>query len=120
MEDNIFISQSRYAKNVVNKSGLKKESYDRTLVLTHVKLSRDDNGVDVDQSLYRSMIDSLLYLITSRPDITFVVSVCAIYQDKPKDYHLTQVKRIMKYINGTNHATLQTMSIMLLILSDMT
>jgi len=47
------------------------------------------------------MIGSLLYLTTSRPDITFVVGVCATYQEEPKMIHLTQVKRILKYINGT-------------------
>ncbi|XP_050897752.1 secreted RxLR effector protein 161-like [Lathyrus oleraceus] len=54
------------------------------------------------QSLYRNMIGSLLYLTASRPDITFVVGVCVRYQSEPKMSHITQVKRIMKYINGTN------------------
>src|SRR3954470_14836069 len=55
----------------------------------------------VDQSLYRSMIGSLLYLTASRPDIAFVVGVCARYQAEPKVSHINQVKRIMKYVNGT-------------------
>ncbi|XP_050878003.1 uncharacterized mitochondrial protein AtMg00810-like [Lathyrus oleraceus] len=56
----------------------------------------------MDQSLYRKMIGSLLYLTASRPDITFVVRVCARYQSEPKMTHITQVKRILKYINGTS------------------
>ena len=48
------------------------------------------------------MIGSLLYLTVSRPDITFAVGVCARYQDEPKMSHLTQVKRILKYINDTS------------------
>jgi hypothetical protein len=47
------------------------------------------------------MIGSLLYLTASRPDITFDVGVCARYQAEPKMSHLVQVKRILKYINGT-------------------
>ncbi|XP_050895221.1 secreted RxLR effector protein 161-like [Lathyrus oleraceus] len=47
------------------------------------------------------MIGSLLYLITSRPDITFAVGVCARYQAEPKVSHINQVKRILKYMNGT-------------------
>jgi hypothetical protein len=43
------------------------------------------------------MIGSLLYLT-----ITFAVGVCARYQAEPKMSHLTQVKRILKYINGTS------------------
>ncbi|XP_057444332.1 secreted RxLR effector protein 161-like [Lotus japonicus] len=48
------------------------------------------------------MIGSLLYITASRPDITFVVGVCARYQAEPKASHLVQVKRITKYINGTS------------------
>jgi len=101
MEDTIFISQSKYAKNIVKKFGLDNASHKRTPATTHLKLSKDENGVAVDQSLYRSMIGSLLYLTSSRPDITFVVGVCARYQAEPKMSHLVQVKRILKYINGT-------------------
>jgi hypothetical protein len=48
------------------------------------------------------MIGSLLYLTASRPDITFVVEDCARYQAGPKLNHLIQVKRILKYVNGTS------------------
>ncbi|XP_050897709.1 uncharacterized mitochondrial protein AtMg00810-like [Lathyrus oleraceus] len=56
----------------------------------------------MDQSLYKSMIGSLMYLTTRRPDIEFVVGVCVRYQSEPKMSHITQVKRILKYINGTS------------------
>ena len=79
MEDSIFISQSKYAKNIVKKFGMENASHKRTLAPTHLKLSKDENGVNVDQSLYRSMIGSLLYLTASRPDISFAVGVCARY-----------------------------------------
>jgi hypothetical protein len=50
------------------------------------------------------MIGSPLYLTASRPDISFSVGVCACFQANPKEYHLTIVKRIIKYVNGTiNH-----------------
>ncbi|XP_039684964.1 secreted RxLR effector protein 161-like [Medicago truncatula] len=97
MEDTIFISQSKYAKNIVKKFGLDNASHKRTPAATHLKLSKDENEVAVDQSMYRSMIESLLYLTASRPDIT-----CARYQTDPKISHLTQRKRILKYINGPN------------------
>ena len=48
------------------------------------------------------MIGSLLYLTASRPDITYAVGVCARYQANPKISHLNQVKRILKYVNGTS------------------
>ncbi|XP_058752820.1 secreted RxLR effector protein 161-like [Vicia villosa] len=76
-------------------------SHKRTPAPTHLKLSKDEGGTSVDQSLYRSMIGNLLYLTTSRPDIAFVVGVCARYQVESKVSHINQVKRILKYVNGT-------------------
>ncbi|KAI5442039.1 hypothetical protein KIW84_011197 [Lathyrus oleraceus] len=77
-------------------------SHKRTPAHTHLKVSKDENGVSVDQSLYRSMIGSLLYLTASRHDIAFDVGVCARYQVEPKSSHINQVKRILKYVNGTS------------------
>ena len=57
-----------------------------------VKLSHDAAGVEVDPTLYWSMIDSLLYLTASRLDIAFSVGVCARFQAAPKEPHLTAVK----------------------------
>src|ERR1044072_4074451 len=101
MEDSTFFSQSKYARNIVKKFGIENASHKRTPAPTHLKLSKDTSGINVDQSLYRSMIGSLLYLTASRPDITFAVGVCARYQAEPKVSHINQVKRILKYVSGT-------------------
>ena len=76
----IFLSQSKYAKNLVKKFGLESASFVRTLMSPNVKLTVDLLGKNVDSSLYRSMIGSLRYLTTSRPDISYNVGVCARYQ----------------------------------------
>ena len=65
-----------------------------------MKLTKDDLGESVDQSLYRSIIGSLLYL-TINPDIAYFVGVCVRYQANPKASHLSQAKRIVRYISGT-------------------
>src|ERR1044072_8017197 len=101
MEDSMVVSQSKYARGLVKKFGLESASHKRTPAATHIKISKEEKGEDVDQSLYRSMLGSLLYLTASRPDITYVVGVCARYQAQPKSSHLLQVNRIMKYVSGT-------------------
>ncbi|CAA0835539.1 cysteine-rich RLK (RECEPTOR-like protein kinase) 8, partial [Striga hermonthica] len=62
----------------------------------------DDEGTSVDQTLYRSMIGSLLYLTASRPDICFSFGLCARYQPTPKESHMKAVKHIIKYVGGTS------------------
>ena len=66
------------------------------------KLNIDSSGVKVSPTLYRSIIESLLYLTASRPDIVFSVGVCAQYQAALKESHLTVVKQIIRYVNGTS------------------
>ncbi|GKA50089.1 hypothetical protein Tco_0743162 [Tanacetum coccineum] len=70
---------------------------------TETKLTRDEEGESVDNTKYRGMIGSLLYLTTSRPDIMFSVCLCARFQEDPKTSHLEAVKRIFRYIKGTTH-----------------
>nr|GFB22211.1 hypothetical protein [Tanacetum cinerariifolium] len=63
-------------------------------------LVKDAKAEDVDVHLYRLMIGSLMYLIASRPDITFAICVYARFQVTPKTSHLYVVKRIFKYLKG--------------------
>ncbi|GJW96673.1 hypothetical protein Tco_0178481 [Tanacetum coccineum] len=65
------------------------------------KLDEDTQGKPVDPTHYRGMISTLMYLTTSRPDLTFVICMCARYQAKPTEKHLHAVKRIFKYLRGT-------------------
>ncbi|GKB45894.1 putative ribonuclease H-like domain-containing protein [Tanacetum coccineum] len=63
-------------------------------------LLKDENGEEVDVHLYRSMIGSLMYLTSSRPDIMFAVCACARYQVNPKVSHLYAMKRIFRHLKG--------------------
>ena len=59
-DSNIFLSQSKYVKNLVKKFGLESASFVRILMSLDVKLTVDLLDKSVDSSLYRSMIDSSL------------------------------------------------------------
>nr|GEV01520.1 putative ribonuclease H-like domain-containing protein [Tanacetum cinerariifolium] len=71
---------------------------------THMETSKpllkDEHAEDVDVYLYRSMIGSLMYLTSLRPDIMFDVCACARFQVTPKVSHLYAVKRIFRYLKG--------------------
>ncbi|GJX83324.1 hypothetical protein Tco_0332805 [Tanacetum coccineum] len=71
-----------------------------TPIETSKPLMKDENAEDVDVHLYRSMIGSLMYLTSSRPDIMFVICACARFQVTPKVSHLYVVKRIFRYLKG--------------------
>ena len=80
--------------------GLEFASTIRTPMSPNVKLTVDLLGKSVDSSLYRSMISSLLYLTTSRPDISYSVRVCYRYQANLKESHMIALKRIIKYVKS--------------------
>jgi hypothetical protein len=63
-------------------------------------------GKSVDQKVYRSMIDSLIYLCASRLDIMLSVCMCVRFQAAPKECHLRAVKRIMRYLVLTPYLAL--------------
>ncbi|GJR59421.1 hypothetical protein Tco_1501583 [Tanacetum coccineum] len=67
---------------------------------TQKPLLKDEDGEEVDVHMYRSMIGSLMYLTSLRPDIMFVVCACARYQVNPKVSHLHAVKKIFRYLKG--------------------
>ncbi|GJZ83005.1 hypothetical protein Tco_0648178 [Tanacetum coccineum] len=65
------------------------------------KLNQEQNGTLVDAMKYRSMIGTLMYLTSSKPDIIHATCLCARYQAKPTEKHLKEVKRIFRYLCGT-------------------
>ncbi|GJV64314.1 putative ribonuclease H-like domain-containing protein [Tanacetum coccineum] len=93
-KDGIFISQDKYVDEILNKFGFIEVKTASTPIETQKPLLKDENGEEVDVHMYRSMIGSLRYLTSSRPDIMFAVCACARYQVNPKVSHLHAVKRI--------------------------
>ncbi|GJW94626.1 retrovirus-related pol polyprotein from transposon TNT 1-94 [Tanacetum coccineum] len=97
----IFINQSKYASEIVIKYGLLFTDFVDTPLVEKSKLDEYLQGKQVDATLYRGMIRSLMYLTSSRPDLIHAVCLCARYQAKPIKKHLQEVKRIFRYLKGT-------------------
>ncbi|GJR41785.1 putative ribonuclease H-like domain-containing protein, partial [Tanacetum coccineum] len=70
-DDGIFISQDKYVDEILKKFGFSTVRIASTPMETSKPLLKDAKAEDVDVHLYRSMIGSLMYLISSRPDIMF-------------------------------------------------
>ncbi|GJT33479.1 putative ribonuclease H-like domain-containing protein [Tanacetum coccineum] len=98
--DGIFISQDKYVAEILKKFDFTTVKTASTLIETNKALVKDEEAEAVDVHLYRSMIGSLMYLTTSRPDIMFVVYTCARFQVTPKTSHLYAMKRIFRYLKA--------------------
>ncbi|GKA19835.1 retrovirus-related pol polyprotein from transposon TNT 1-94 [Tanacetum coccineum] len=103
MEDSILFIQSKYIKEMLKNFGLEDSKPIKTPMSSDAKLTKDKECESVDSTKYRGMIDSLLYLTASRPDIMFSICLCARFQEDTKTSHLEVVKRIFRYIKVTTH-----------------
>nr|GEV79146.1 hypothetical protein [Tanacetum cinerariifolium] len=72
-----------------------------TPMVEQAKLKLDFVGKPVDHTDYHSMIGSLMYVTSSRPDIMFATGMCARYQANPNEHHVSAVKRIFRYLKET-------------------
>ncbi|GJU91679.1 hypothetical protein Tco_1304102 [Tanacetum coccineum] len=99
-KDDIFICQDKYVAKILKKFGFTDVTTASPPMETQKPLINDEDGEEVNVHMYRSMIGSLMYLTSSRPDITFAVCACARYQVNTKVSHLHAVKRIFKYLKG--------------------
>ncbi|GJV47028.1 hypothetical protein Tco_1437240 [Tanacetum coccineum] len=94
----IFLNQSKYASKIIKKYGLLTSDSVDTPAVKKNKLDEDLQRTPVDATLCRGMIGSLMYLISSRPNLIYAVCLCARYQAKPTEKHLNAVKRIFRYL----------------------
>nr|GEZ06244.1 uncharacterized mitochondrial protein AtMg00810-like [Tanacetum cinerariifolium] len=99
-KDGIFICQDKYVYEILKKIEFTKVKTSNTPMETQNPLLKDEDGEEVDIHMYRSMIGSLMYLTSLRPDIMFAVCACVRYQFNPKVSHLYAVKRIFRYLKG--------------------
>ncbi|TXG65900.1 hypothetical protein EZV62_007175 [Acer yangbiense] len=65
------------------------------------KISKDGNIDFVDETYYKQLVGSLMYLIATRPDMMFVTCLISRYMAKPMEIHLQAAKRALRYLKGT-------------------
>ncbi|GJT46231.1 putative ribonuclease H-like domain-containing protein [Tanacetum coccineum] len=85
-DDGIFISQDKYVDEILKKFGFSIVKTTSTPMDTSKPLMKDENAEDVDVHLYRSLIGSLMYLTSSRPDIMFADSPFILEAYTDSDY----------------------------------
>jgi hypothetical protein len=98
LQEGTVINQTKYIQDILKKFGMKNGKPIKTSMGTNGHLNLDTGGKSVDQRVYRSMIESLLYLCASQQDIMLFVCMCARFQANPKEVHLRVVKIIMRYL----------------------
>jgi hypothetical protein len=99
----ITISQGAYAEKVLEKAGLGDCNHCCTPMEARLHLSKEGATPRVDDTVYRSLIGSLRYLVNTRPDLAYSVGYASRFMEKPREEHMNAVKRILRYVAGTKH-----------------
>ena len=97
----IFLNQEKHAHEVLKKVIMENRKLAPTPLMQNVKIIKDDGAEKIDASFYRSFIESLLYLVTSRPDLMYVVSLLSRFMQSPSKIHFAAAKRVLRYLRGT-------------------
>jgi hypothetical protein len=97
----IQVSQSGYAMKLLEKADMGSCNPCATPMEAKLKLSKESDSGSVDAIAYCSLIDSLRYLLHTRPDLTYSICYLSRFMESPKFENLTVVKRILWYVAGT-------------------
>eukprot|EP00253_Pinus_taeda_P030278 PITA_30278 len=100
-ENGIFISQAKYVADILERFKMHNNKPAPTPTIMGFKLSKEDCSNNVNLTLYKSMIGNLMYLITTSPDMMYVVSLVLRFMETSKETHWQVEKRILRYVNGT-------------------
>nr|GEW75908.1 retrovirus-related Pol polyprotein from transposon TNT 1-94 [Tanacetum cinerariifolium] len=84
--------KTAFLNEILKKFGMDSCYSVETPMVDQLKLDEDPLGIPVDQTRFRSMVGSLMYLTASRPDLVFAICMCAMYQAKPIKKHLEAIK----------------------------
>eukprot|EP00253_Pinus_taeda_P016543 PITA_16543 len=104
-----FLTQGKYTRTLLERFRMEQCKTAATPLQQNLKLSSDDCTKQVDATLYRQLVGSLIYLMTTRPDLAYSVSVVNQFMSRPLDSHWNATKCVLRYLSGTcNYGLLYT------------
>lgn len=98
--DGIFICHKRYALEILKRFGMLESNEVNSPIIPDFKISKDEDGITVNDTYFKQLVGSLMYLTATRPDMMFVTSLISRYMAKPTELHLQAVKRALRYLKG--------------------
>ena len=95
-------NQKSYIKTILHAFKMNECNSMRTPMESRFKLGIEKGKDEVNPSKFRSLIGSLMYLLNTRPDLTYSVNYLSRYMSNPSSEHMNPAKRVLRYIKGTS------------------
>jgi hypothetical protein len=96
----IHLCQKKYAREVLERFNMWNCNPVKNPIVPGTVLSRE-GGENVDSTMYKQLVGSLMYLTATRPDMMYVVCLISRYMANPKEEHMQIAKRVLRYLRGT-------------------
>eukprot|EP00253_Pinus_taeda_P003812 PITA_03812 len=100
-KEGISLSQSKYACDIICRFHMEECKPAPSPFQSGVKISVSCTSPEVDATLYLQLVGKLLFLTHTRPDLSFVVGLVALFMQNPRESHWKVAKRILRYVRGT-------------------
>ena len=101
--DGIFICHKRYAREVLERFAMGNSNAVKNPIVPGTKLSKDKGGVRIDETLFKKVVGSLMYLPVTRHDLMYGVSLISRFMSSPTMSHWLAAKRILRYLKSTTN-----------------
>ncbi|XP_021744660.1 uncharacterized protein LOC110710644 [Chenopodium quinoa] len=95
----IFLSQKKYARDLIKEYGMHKSKAVRVPMEAHTKLTPELGDPLSEPTEYQRLVGKLIYLTITRPDIAYDVHILSQFMHKPTTSHMQAAKRVLRYIN---------------------
>ena len=99
--DDYYLTQAKYISDLLSQANLTNIKIVNTSIELNTRLTSHDGKPLHDFTLYRHLVGSLVYLIVTRPDISYVVHQVSQFMAAPRSTHFSAVLRIHRYLKGT-------------------
>lgn len=101
VKEGLFLCQQKYTRDLLQKFGMADYKPISTPMETNIKLRADKGDFLKDFAMYKEIVESLIYITLTRPDISYAVGVVSRFMQEPRKPHLEVVRRILRYVKGT-------------------
>ncbi|GAA0162208.1 transmembrane signal receptor [Lithospermum erythrorhizon] len=100
-EKGVFINQRKYAEEVLRRFGMMECNSVNNPIAPGVQVDKDPQENAVDETLFKQIVGSMMYLTATRPDLMYVTSLISRYMARPTEVHMQIAKRALRYVKGT-------------------
>ena len=96
-----YLTQAKYTFDLISRANITDRKIVDTPIEYNCRLNSHDGESLSDATLYRQFVGSLIYLIVTRPDISYAVHVVNQFMVASRSPHYAVVLKILRYLKGT-------------------